>query len=76
MVKLQVEYSIYSYGLTLADIQNYQCQHNGVTKDNKLVLMFQDFLAKWTMVYPMPFGPAVLSQILVEGVIPFFGVGD
>ena len=42
---------------------------------NKLVLMFQDFLTKWPMIYHMPDQKASrISKILVEEVIPFFGV--
>ena len=47
------------------------------TRGNKLVLVFQDFLTKWPMVYPMPDQKASqISQILVEEVIPFFGVPE
>ena len=47
------------------------------TRGNKLVLVFQDFLTKWPMVYPMPDQKAVrICQILVEEIIPFFGVPE
>ena len=48
------------------------------TKDgNKHVLVLQDFLTKWPMVYPMPDQKTVrIVKILVEELIPMFGVPE
>ena len=41
------------------------------------VLVFQDFLTKWPLVYPMPDQKSIqIAKDLVEEVIPFFGVPE
>ena len=38
------------------------------------VIVFQDYLTKWPLVYPIPDQKSIrIAQILVEEVIPFFG---
>ena len=47
------------------------------TQGNKYVLVFQDFLTKWPMVYPIPDQKSQrIAEILVQEVIPFFGVPE
>ena len=42
---------------------------------NKHVLVFQDFLTKWPMVYPIPNQQTVhIVQLFAEQVVPMFGV--
>ena len=44
---------------------------------NRYVLVFQDFLTKWPMVYPMPDQKSVrVAKLLVNEVIPQFGVPE
>ena len=44
---------------------------------NKYVLVFQDFLTKWPMVYPIPDQKSQrIAEILVQEVVPFFGVPE
>ena len=44
---------------------------------NKHVVVFQDFLSKWPLVFPVPDQKALrLAQLLVQEVIPFFGVPE
>ena len=44
---------------------------------NKHVVVFQDFLSKWPLVFPVPDQKAHrLVKLLVEEVIPFFGVPE
>lgn len=46
-------------------------------RGNKHVLVLQDFLTKWPMVYPMPDQKSKrIVQILVEEFIPLFGVPE
>ena len=46
-------------------------------RGNKHVLVFQDFLTKWPMVYPVPDQKTKrIVQILVEELIPLFGVPE
>ena len=46
-------------------------------RGNKHVIVFQDFLTKWPIVVPMPDQKSSrIVQILVEEVIPFFGVPE
>ncbi len=41
------------------------------------VLVFQDYLTKWPLVYPIPDQKSVrIAQALVEEVVPFFGVPE
>ena len=41
------------------------------------VLVFQDYLTKWPLVFPMPDQKSIrIVQILVENVVPFFGVPE
>ena len=47
------------------------------SEGNKHVIVFQDYLTKWPMVYPLPDQKTHrLAQILVNEVIPFFGVPE
>ena len=44
---------------------------------NRHVVVFQDFLTKWPLVYPAPDQEALrLVKLLTEEVIPFFGVPE
>ena len=44
---------------------------------NKHVLVFQDFLSKWPMVFPMPDQKTIrIVEILVKEMVPFFGVPE
>ena len=44
---------------------------------NKHVIVFQDYLSKWPMVYPMPDQKAErIVKLLVEEIVPFFGVPE
>ena len=44
---------------------------------NQYVLVFQDYLTKWPLAFPMPDQTASrIAKILVEEVIPFFGVPE
>jgi len=44
---------------------------------NKYVIVFQDYLTKWPLVYPLPDQSALtIARILEEEVIPFFGVPE
>ena len=46
-------------------------------RGNKHVLLFQDFLTKWPMVYPMPDQKTKrIVQLLVEEFIPLFGIPE
>ena len=44
---------------------------------NRYVLVFQDFLSKWPLVYPMPNQKSIrIAQILVQEVVPLFRVPE
>lgn len=44
---------------------------------NKHVVVFQDFLSKWPLVFPAPNQKAIrLARLLVEEVVPMFGVPE
>ena len=44
---------------------------------NKYVVVFQDFLSKWPMVFPVADQKAItLVKLLVEEVVPFMGVPE
>ena len=46
-------------------------------QENRYVIVFQDFLSKWPMVFPVPDQKAVrIVKLLVEEVIPMFGVPE
>ena len=46
-------------------------------RGNRYVLVFQDFLTKWPMVYPMPDQKSLrIAKLLVNEVIPQFGVPE
>ena len=47
------------------------------TAGNRYVLVFQDHLTKWPMVFPMPDQKSErIATLLVEEVVPFFGVPE
>ena len=47
------------------------------TRGNRYVIVFQDLFTKWPMVFPTPDQKAVrIAQLLVEEVIPTFGVPE
>ena len=47
------------------------------TTGNRYVLVFQDHLTKWPMVFPMPDQKSErIATLLVEEVVPFFGVPE
>ena len=47
------------------------------TSGNRYVIVFQDLFMKWPIVVPIPDQKAVrIAQILVEEVIPTFGVPE
>lgn len=44
---------------------------------NKHVVVFQDFLSKYSLVFPVPDQRSVrIAHLLVEEVVPFFGVPE
>ena len=44
---------------------------------NKHVVVFQDFLSKWPLVFPVPDQKAIrLARLLVEEIVPMFGVPE
>ena len=46
-------------------------------KGNRYVIVLQDYLTKWPLVYPLADQKAkTIAKILVEEVIPFFGVPE
>ena len=46
-------------------------------RGNRYILVFQDFLTKWSMVYPMPDQKSLrIAELLVNEVIPQFGVPE
>ena len=46
-------------------------------RGNKHVLVFQDFLSKWPMVFPIPDQKAErIAMLLVEELVLFFGVPE
>ena len=47
------------------------------SKGNRYVIVMQDFLTKWPLVFPSPDQKATrISQLLVDKVLPTFGVAD
>lgn len=47
------------------------------TQGNKHVVVFQDYLTKWPLVYPLPDQKAYrIAKLLVEEIIPFYGVPE
>ena len=61
-------------------ISNSWCGPDGVPRTrrgNKYVLVLQDYLTKWPLAYTLPDQKALtMEYILVEKVIPFFGVPE
>ena len=46
-------------------------------RGNRYVLVFQDFLTKWPMVYPMPDQTSLpITKLLVSEIIAQFGVTE
>lgn len=46
-------------------------------RGNKYVVVFQDFLSKWPLVFPIPDQKSIrIARLLVEEVIPLFGVPE
>ena len=46
-------------------------------RGNKYVIVFQDFLTKWPMVFPAPDQKtARIARLLAEEIVPLFGVPD
>lgn len=44
---------------------------------NRCILVFQDFLTKWPMAFPMPDQKAIqITRLLINEVVPVFGVLD
>ena len=55
------------------DIMDLPCTERG----NKHVVVFQDMLTKWPMVYPVPDQKAErLARLLCEEIVPMFGVPE
>ena len=47
------------------------------TRGNKHVIVFQDYLTKWPMVYPLPDQKTHrIARVLVDEIIPFYGVPE
>ena len=47
------------------------------TQGNRYVVVFQDFLTKWPLVFPTPDQKAIrIARLLAEEVVPMFGVPD
>lgn len=63
-----------------ATIPDYWCGCNGASQDNqgnKYLLVFQEKLTKWPMVFPLPNQRSIrLFHLLVDEVIPMFGVPE
>ena len=58
------------FGVDIMDLPKTEC-------GNKHVIVFQDFLTKWPIVVPIPDQKSLrIAQILVEEVIPIFGVPE
>ena len=52
-------------------------QHHGASIKNKYVIVFQDFLTKWPMVFLAPDQKtARITCLLAEEIVPLFGVPD
>ena len=46
-------------------------------RGNRYIVVFQDFLTKWPLVFPVPDQKAIsIARLLTEEVLPFFGVPD
>lgn len=46
-------------------------------RGNRYILIFQDFLTKWPLVYPMPHQKSLrITELLVNEVIPLLGVPE
>ena len=44
---------------------------------NRYVIVFQDFLSKWPLVFPAPDQKAIrIARLLAEEIVPFFGVPE
>lgn len=44
---------------------------------NRYVIVFQDFLTKWLLVYPAPYQKSIrIAKLLAEEVVPMFGVPE
>ena len=44
---------------------------------NKHVVVFQDFLTKWPMVYPLPTHQVIhIDRVFAEKIVPMFGVPE
>ena len=55
------------------DIMELPVTHSG----NRYVFVFQDYLTKWPMVYPIPDQKSErIAKIIVNEIIPFFGVPE
>ena len=55
------------------DIMDLPCTERG----NKHVVVFQDMLTKWPMVYPVPNQKTeLLARLLCEEIVPMFGVPE
>ena len=55
------------------DVMELPCTEQG----NRYVLVFQDFLSKWPLIFPMPDQKSIrIAQILVQEVVPLFGVPE
>ncbi len=60
-----------AFQITGLDIMDLPKMESG----NKHVAVFQDYLTKWPLVFPVPDQkPVRIAQILVEEVVPMFGV--
>lgn len=52
-------------------------EHPRTDQGNRYALVFQDFLSKWLLVFPMPDQKSIrIAQILVQEVVPLFGVPE
>ena len=44
---------------------------------NRYVIVFQDFLTKWPLVFPAPDQKAIrIARLVAEDILPLFGVPD
>ena len=61
------------YQIVGVDVMDLPLTESG----NRHVVVFQDFLTKWPLVYPVPDQKALrLVKLLTEEVIPFFGIPE
>ena len=62
-----------SFQIMAVDIMEFPVTERG----NRYVIVFQDFLTKWSMVFPAPDQKTVrIARLLAKEIVPLFGVPD